>query len=442
MINPKIITNWLHLPKDIQIKILFYLPYEEMLRIIGLPLSKKSIKLFEPKSSFWARLIYRVFKVGISTKEIESNVYSSNLKHEYHMFDQCRYKVESCSKKYMEIIINNPKYIIGYPRHGKNEKINLKLVQSLINLSVLHIQNIDISINIFKNLPKLSSLYIWSNVQIPVHFMKSLNKLKRLRIYGNIDITNKHLTPLRNLRHVILSGETNIKIEGLKTIPKLDGLNLIKNNNIKDDDFKYLNLKRLCLINVAVSDQALKHLKNLKMLTLSGCNITDEGLKYLPELKYLSYTKTKKYGQNINIDGLKVLKSLESLSLNKVDLPINELSKLPKLKRLSLIRSKCVSEDFKSLTGLQSLEIKYCPNVDDTLFDHLPNLTQLFLTLRVGKDNITIDGLSKCYEISNLKKIIILSIYNSTEHGLRKLPISINIDELREKLKGVDININ
>ena len=437
MVKTKIIRNWLHLPKDIQIKILFFLPYEEMLRITTLPLSKKAIKLFEHKSSFWTILIYSVFKVGISTKEIESGFYSSDLKHEYHMFDQCRYKVESCSKKYMETMMtNNPKYITRYPYY----EVDLKLIQSLINLSHLNLNNVTIQINIFKKLPKLTNLIIYKNVQIPVHFMKSLEKLKFLYISKNTDITNEHIILLKNLKQLILAGDLSINIDSLKTLYKLSILCLTSFNNIKDEDFKFLNLKRLRLTNVAVSDKALKYLKNLRSLTLFGCNITDEGLKYLTRLKFLSITKTKKYDQNISTNGLKLLKSLESLSLKKVNLPINELSKLPKLKFLSLNKSECVSEDFKSLSGLQSLGIKFCPNVDDTLFNYLPNLTRLTLTAE-KEFIITVDGLIKCYEISNLKEIIILSRYQSTEYGNRKIPLTIDINELREKLKGVNIKI-
>lgn len=426
------ICNWLYLPKDIKIKILFFLSHNEILRISSIPLSKEVNKLFSPYNYFWIRLIYKQFKIGISSSEINSGFYSQNLKHEYNMFRIYNFFPEK-SKNFP---FENLKYITTY---SCRENINVKLI-SMTNLKHLLLYRVDTkSLNaIFKMLTKLESLHI-HETNICIDSMKYLTGLK----YLSCDkLTNCHLTCLKNLKNILLMGNEKITIDGLKLLPKLTILTILNNSKIFDEDFSQLNLKSLRLYhNKNITENAFKHLRNLMSLDLTYCNITDKALKNLEKLNYLKLSHCK----YITIEGIQNLKYLKKLKLLGNIIPNDELfklSKLPCLKTLSINRLTCTTEDLKLLINLKYIEITNCQNIDDTLFEHLINLETLNIYISFKKNKITIDGLVKCKEMSNLNTLILRTGYTNTKKGRIKNIFPLDVDEIKQRLKGLcDIKI-
>ena len=184
-------------------------------------------------------------------------------------------------------------------------------------------------------------------------------------------------------------------------------LNINRNKDITDEDFKYLkgievlymarcnqdtitdaafkhlegSIKHLNMWRcnqTTITNKALKHLKGIKNLNMSGCTkITDDGFENLVGIEELDVADC----YQITGAGFKYLKGIKHLTIHKCEqITDAAFEHLDSIEFLDM--SYCgeiTDEAFKHFKNLKSLTMAYCsqPEITDAAFENLANVEHL-----------------------------------------------------------------
>ena len=243
------------------------------------------------------------------------------------------------------------KLIMSGERKGEWGISNMRFVQDLINLKILHLgYNKILKIEGLTKLTGLNQLYLYDNELTKIEGFEKLTQLTQLELSDNKLTKIEGLEKLTALIQLKLYDNQLTKIEGLETLVALKELYLYQNQIIKIEGLETLTaLNQLNLSdNLLTNIEGLETLTELKELHLVNNQITKvEGLETLTALNQLNLA-----GNLITkIEGLETL-----TTLNQLNLSINQITKIEGLETLTALNQlKLYGNKLKKIEGLETL---------------------------------------------------------------------------------------
>ena len=308
------------------------------------------------------------------------------------------------NNEYANITILNPSDSLKYLNDDEFSK-------TIIEPKILHI-NIEIYFLIISESPRLKNitsmnLYLHSNdklVKLPE--LTNLTSLKIIR-YEDFSLKlNTDFIPFNNFKNLTSLDLSNSGIESfnvlfvkIKNLNKLKKINLSENDsmgslNIPDDSKWFESLKELNLNFTRIDDDEnlsdiITKLKNLEHLHLKTCRFSILSLTKLNQnlislsLPYI----IDEYDDKVLIDKIKSLKKIKNLSLDlfsnsfkepvikkiikDMDLTYLDLSHA---QHLDAQQFQSISEEFKKMKNLESINLNECGMYGNTMITILSNL--------------------------------------------------------------------
>ena len=267
----------------------------------------------------------------------------------------------------------------------------------------------------------------------------------RLNLNGN-EVTAaglKELKGLTNLRTLDLIGTRVTDVGELKDLTNLQTLSVTNNQGTMSGLKELKGLTKLRTLNVAVTDEALRSLREAGLLhalsqaqaeggkrptgpddviflNLAGTSVTDVGLKELKNLKNLQTLILT--GTQVTDVGLKELKDLKKLQTLSLPFPVTD-GLLRSLREVGLLHTlPCAqAEGGKRPASADDVILLYLPPryVTDVGLKQLKDLKNL-QTLSLVSANVTDVGLNELKDLTNLRTLDLRGT-KVTDAGLKEL---------------------
>jgi len=234
---------------------------------------------------------------------------------------------------------------------------DFQYLNNIENLNMSNCYQREITDNCFHHLTKIKELNLLGcnqNWFIGNHFtdisFDYLSELETLHIDDNHVITNNGLGKIKKIKHLFIYNCSKITDNGISNL---------------------INLQRLCLYMVNITDSVFEKLNKIQELSLNDCRITDNGLKYLSSLSKLQLINVK----NITCKDLNKL-NVKELYLFDLNITDDDFKYLNNIKLLILYYLKINGSGLKYLTNIERLEINETPIIDEQI-NNLYNLIKL-----------------------------------------------------------------
>ncbi|MEM7475542.1 MAG: hypothetical protein AAF483_11180 [Planctomycetota bacterium] len=161
----------------------------------------------------------------------------------------------------------------------------------------------------------------------------------------------------------------------------------------------------------------------LDTLALEGIALSEETFAQISQLELCSLRIVDSELAQGSLKALGSMSSIEEMSLASIQITDEDCAQLAKLQQLreldlagSNVSDRGVEILCRSLTGLRSLDLKYCEHISDASADSLLQLTNLE-EVTLARTSLSSAAITKLGLSLNLKKLHISSSQNSPELG-------------------------
>ncbi len=299
-----------------------------------------------------------------------------------------------------------------------NQKLDINSLYSLIHLTSLHIEGIELSeMRLPLSFPELEELYISGAHLSSINCLGDCPKLYYLDLQNNEIEIIEGIEKFELLQYLILSDNKLQEINGIDKLPHLLWLNLSE-NPVKDLTplGKVHSLERLELSGIDLKDICLENLLNsvyLEVLHLVNCGLKD--IKFIKKFHHLQELVISN-NQVSNIDEIKYMTATEESKDISLDLsynPVEDLTPLQYCGRFNKLNLSGIN-----LNTVKGINVFHYLDIYELMAENcgLKNL-----------DALKILGESKVYKLdlsnNELKE---LSLFIEDEWNIHELDVSGN----------------